>query len=108
MTFHLAKFALTHLDLTSLNDNDTSDAIAALAQRSSNQAGSCAAVCVWPERVADARRYALANVNIAAVANFPSGSQSLDSIYKEVATALNAGATEIDLVLPYKMLISGV
>lgn len=108
MTQELATFALTHLDLTSLNDNDTEETVVRLAQRAISDKGACAAVCVWPEFVKIARENLAQTVHVAAVANFPTGSHSLDAIYKEVTTALDAGASEIDLVLPYKMLIAGV
>lgn len=107
MERNTAIFALNCLDLTSLNDTDTTQDIINLTKRATTQEGNCAAVCVWPDFVATAKENLPVEVAVAAVTNFPGGSQSLDSIYKEVTTALNAGATEIDLVLPYKMLIAG-
>ena len=51
-----ARLALSCLDLTSLNTDDTSDTIATLCQRAQTPFGPVAAVCVWPRFVAQARR----------------------------------------------------
>ncbi len=50
-----ALLALQCLDLTSLNDADTSADITALCQRAQTPFGPVAAVCVWPRFVAQAR-----------------------------------------------------
>lgn len=71
-----ARQALTLMDLTSLNDDDTDAAIEALCQRAQTPVGSPAAVCVYPAFVVTARRaltaYRLNDVvKIATVTNFP-------------------------------------
>src|SRR5450756_80790 len=69
-----AQVALSCLDLTSLNDNDTEADIARLCLRAQSPFGPVAAVCVWPRLAAVARAQLPGNIAVAAVANFPQGS----------------------------------
>ena len=67
-----------------------------------------AAVCVWPEYVA--RCVELldgSDVGIATVVNFPKGNQQTGVVLDQTLTALSDGATEIDVVLPYRMFRNG-
>ena len=53
-----ARLALACLDLTTLNDGDTTAEVDALAARARGPFGPPAALCVWPRLAAFARRVA--------------------------------------------------
>lgn len=97
-----ARQALACLDLTSLNDTDTEAEIAALCQRAQGRFGPVAAVCVWPRRAAFARSQLPAHIRVAAVANFPDGSSDVQRAVRDVQVIVQAGAQEVDVVLPFR------
>lgn len=101
-----AELALACLDLTSLNDADTEADIARLCMRAHSPHGKPAAVCVWPRLAAVARREAPAEVAVAAVANFPDGSLDTMRVTREVGQIVQAGAQEVDVVLPWRALLA--
>lgn len=89
------------LDLTSLNDDDTPDTIAALCRRAVTPFGKVAAVCVWPRFVAQAHELLSGTgVRVATVVNFPHGTGSPREVEPEIERAVDAGADEIDMVRP--------
>jgi deoxyribose-phosphate aldolase len=106
-----AKLAVKLMDLTSLNDNDTSASIAALINSINPLLGTPAAVCVYSYFIGDAKTGLaarnLAYVKVATVTNFPSGDNALADVINETQGAVAQGADEIDLVIPYKALIKG-
>jgi len=102
-----ARMALACLDLTSLGDDDTQADIAQLCRRAQGPCGPVAAVCVWPRFAAAARGLLPARIAVAAVVNFPDGSTDLARVLRETAQVVQAGAQEIDLVLPYTTLMDG-
>src|SRR5574337_562629 len=104
----LAAYLLPLLDLTSLNDDDTSARIEALCLRARACAIQPAAVCVYPAHVAAARR-ALAGtaVKIASVVNFPDGGSDVARVTREIETVIAAGADEIDAVLSWAAFVRG-
>lgn len=102
-----ARLALACLDLTTLNDSDDEATVAALAARARGPFGAPAALCVWPRLAAFARREAPAGVAIAAVANFPHGGTDVDAAVRDAATVVDAGAQEVDVVLPWRALVAG-
>lgn len=102
-----ARLALRCLDLTSLNDADTEADIARLCQRALGPWGQPAAVCVWPRLAASARRQLPAGVAVAAVANFPDGSTDVARAVRDTQAIVQAGAQEVDVVLPYAALQAG-
>jgi deoxyribose-phosphate aldolase len=102
-----AVIALRCLDLTSLNDADDEAAIARLCQRAQGAHGAVAAVCVWPRFAALARRQLPASIRVAAVANFPGGGTDIDAALREVRQIVDAGAQEVDVVLPWRALQGG-
>lgn len=106
-TMDEARLALACLDLTTLNDADDETAVAALAARAHGPAGPPAALCVWPRLAAFARREAPAGVAIAAVANFPHGGTDVDAAVRDAAAIVDAGAQEIDVVLPWRAFAAG-
>lgn len=103
----VARIALACLDLTSLNDADTEAHIEPLCARASGPHGRVAAVCVWPRLARFARERVHASVAVAAVANFPDGSADVERARRDTAEIVQAGAQEVDVVLPYRALLAG-
>lgn len=107
----LARRVIALLDLTSLNDDDTSATIENLCQKALTPIGPVAAVCVYPRFVGLARRsldaLGCAQVQVATVCNFPSGTEPLADVLAQTQQALEEGANEIDVVYPYRALIDG-
>ena len=102
-----ARQALACLDLTSLNDADTEADIARLCQRADGPAGRVAALCVWPRLAAFARANLASGIAVAAVANFPDGSTDIQRALRDTRDIVDAGAQEVDVVLPYAALRAG-
>ena len=103
-----ARRTLPLLDLTSLNDDDDSAAIDRLCGRAVGSLVRVAAVCVWPQFIAQCREtLAGSGVRIATVANFPAGALDPAGAVAEVQAAVTAGADEVDLVLPYAAWLDG-
>ncbi|PMR74594.1 deoxyribose-phosphate aldolase [Billgrantia endophytica] len=104
--------ALTLMDLTSLNDDDTDARVRALCERAATPIGHPAAVCVLPAFIATARQ-ALAEQNlagrvkVATVTNFPHGNADVAIAAAETREAIAAGADEVDVVFPYRALMAG-
>ena len=103
----LARVALACLDLTSLNETDTEVQVAALCERAAGPHGPVAAVCVWPQLARFARDNAVATIAVAAVANFPDGSTDIERAVRDTGEIVQAGAQEVDMVLPYRALLAG-
>lgn len=104
---HSARTALACLDLTSLNDADTEADITTLCRRAQGRFGPVAAVCVWPRLAAFARAQLPAHIPVAAVANFPHGHTDVEAAVQDTLQIVQAGAQEVDVVLPYQALIAG-
>jgi deoxyribose-phosphate aldolase len=104
----VARRALACLDLTNLDEGCDEAAIAALCRRARTPHGDVAAVCIWPEFVALAKRE-LANtpIRIATVVNFPDGDNPMEDARAEAREALGDGADEIDFVVPWRMIAWG-
>lgn len=102
-----ARLALACLDLTSLGDKDTEADIAQLCRRAQGPCGPVAAVCVWPRFASTARALLPSGIAVAAVVNFPDGGTEVARALRETAQVVQAGAQEIDLVLPYTALMDG-
>lgn len=95
------------IDLTSLNHDDTDEKIIALCAAAQTKIGNVAAVCVYPQFVALAKKQlAATDINIATVVNFPEGNQSIDKVLTDIKQAIELGANEIDVVIPYSELRS--
>lgn len=112
----VAAKALSLLDLTSLNDDDTEQSIRQLCEqaRSIEADGTehrVAAICIYPRFIPFARQIldelALYDVRIATVANFPHGRSDIDSAVKETNACIAYGADEVDVVMPYQALLEG-
>ncbi|MDN3648662.1 deoxyribose-phosphate aldolase [Reinekea marina] len=106
-----ARKALSLMDLTSLNDNDTDAVIEALCQQAKTPEGHPAAVCVYPKFIKTAKSQLTAleldQVKIATVTNFPDGSDNIERAVNETIQAVKDGADEVDVVFPYRALIAG-
>jgi deoxyribose-phosphate aldolase len=102
-----ARIALGCLDLTSLNDADTEGDIVRLCERAHGRHGDVAAVCVWPRFAAFARARLPRSIAVAAVANFPDGGADVQRALRDTGTIVDAGAQEVDVVLPYRALMAG-
>lgn len=106
-----AKLALSLMDLTSLNDDDTDEKIIRLCQQAQSSVGAVAAVCVYPRFVPIARKtlqqLGYTQVRIATVTNFPHGGDDIAIALAETKAAIAYGADEVDVVLPYRALLQG-
>lgn len=104
----LARRCIGMLDLTELADHATDADAVALCRRSITVHGTVAAVCVWPRHVEiAAAELAGSGVRIATVVNFPSGDEAVPHVVDETERALDGGADEIDLVVPFHALLGG-
>jgi len=104
----VARRALALLDLTSLNERDTSADVEALCARALTPAGHVAAVCVHARFIPVALLALRGSaVKIATVANFPAGEPDADHAAREAGAAVDEGADEVDVVLPYRAYAAG-
>ncbi len=102
-----ARRLLACLALTSLNDARDDD-IAQLCAKAVTPHGSAGAVCSWPEFAGEmAARLADQAPSVAVVINYPHGEADAESVVREAATAVAAGARELDLVWPYRAWLAG-
>jgi deoxyribose-phosphate aldolase len=109
------RLAVSMVDLTTLEGQDTPGKVAQLAAKAvcpaptAPEIPSCAALCVYPARIPDAvRALAGSGVAVASVATgFPSGQTSLELKLEETRQAVAAGATEIDMVISRDAYLSG-
>ena len=106
--------AIAMIDLTTLEGADTPGKVRALAAKalrpdpSDPSCPSVAAVCVYPDLVADVRAVVGERLHVASVATaFPSGLSSLPVKLQDTADALAAGADEIDMVIDRGAFLSG-
>jgi deoxyribose-phosphate aldolase len=102
------RYLLSFIDLTSLNNDDTPADIEILCQKALNPIGRVKAICIYPQFISHARSILQGStIKIATVCNFPEGNKSLPAALTEVDNALNFGADEIDLVMPYREFLAG-
>ena len=96
------------LDLTTLNDDDTAETVQALCAKAVTPRGDVAAVCVLPAFIGVAKK-ALAGtgVKVAGVANFPAGDDDPFGAADETQFEVNAGADEVDVVVPWQAALDG-
>lgn len=101
-----ARRAISLVDLTNLGDDCDAAAIETLCRRA--RSAGTAAVCIWPDFVAQsARLLADDPVAVATVVNFPSGAERAFATRVLTERALADGADEIDVVLPFTAFVSG-
>ncbi|HEV2428199.1 MAG TPA: deoxyribose-phosphate aldolase, partial [Acidimicrobiales bacterium] len=107
--------AITMVDLTTLEGADTPGRVASLCAKAiapdatDDTVPSVAAVCVYPDLVAGAKRHLVgSSVAVASVATaFPSGRASLAVKLADVAEAVAAGADEVDMVIDRGAYLAG-
>lgn len=105
----LAKMLISMVDLTSLNDNDDETAIRHLCGQAHNNFQPVAAICVYPQFVMLAKEILkFAPIDIATVANFPSGDDNFSAVLADIDRSIEMGATEIDVVFPYQRYLHGM
>jgi deoxyribose-phosphate aldolase len=95
-------------DLTSLNESDDAASTRTLAVLARTAPERPAAVCIWATLIPVALE-ALQGIGtkVCAVANFPSGAAAPEAAAAETAAAVAAGATEVDVVFPYRAMLAG-
>ncbi len=104
----LARRALALLDLTDLADTCTEGAIDTLVAAARGPAGPVAAVCLWPQFVKQAKAaLGSSGVKVATVINFPAGGDDIERAVEDTGEALDDGADEIDLVMPWRAFLRG-
>lgn len=101
-----AKLMLSCLDLTSLHDNDTDDTIKEFCKLADTPYGMPAALCVYSRFVPVVKREC-PEIKTATVINFPQGVCNIKILEDEIPAAIERGADELDVVLPYKALLDG-
>jgi deoxyribose-phosphate aldolase len=106
--------AITMVDLTTLEGQDTPGKVRALANKalrpdpSDPSCPSVAAVCVYGDLVSAVKEIVGDKVNVAAVATaFPSGRAALDVKLADTRDAVEAGADEIDMVIDRGAFLAG-
>jgi deoxyribose-phosphate aldolase len=105
---NLSRQLLSLIDLTSLNETDTVATIVTLCQKALMSQPHVAAVCVYPQFVKEAvTQLAGCPVKVATVANFPHGTDSLETVLRSIEQSIHDGADEIDVVFPYQAYLAG-
>jgi deoxyribose-phosphate aldolase len=96
------------VDLTSLTGEETAQDIARLCAQAKTPAGPVAAVCVYGRYVTRAvAALEGTGIPVAAVANFPEGDLDADRAVRETEQAVQDGAREVDVVLPWRAFLAG-
>jgi deoxyribose-phosphate aldolase len=104
----IAKRALSCLDLTDLSDDCAAVDIRQLCKKAVTPYGKVAAICIWPKFISDAVGLLKdSGVKIATVVNFPQGDHAIGGVLDMTEQAVKDGADEIDMVIPWKLLLEG-
>ena len=113
-TIDVWKQGLSQIDLTTLNGEDTTAKVAAMAQKVNDftdefpEIPNVAAMCVYPALVETAKLTLTEPIGIAAVAaGFPASQTFPEIKVAESALAVKAGATEIDIVISIGKFLEG-
>ncbi len=108
------KLTVSMIDLTTLEGKDTPGKVSQMCQKARwpherHDIPSCAAVCVYPNLVPEAKRaLAGSTVKVASVATaFPSGLSPLPIKLDDVRRAVEFGADEIDMVIDRGAMLAG-
>jgi deoxyribose-phosphate aldolase len=110
----LARRALALLDLTNLAEKISPADMTALLSAVDGPGGPVAALCIPLRFVAQVRAaldirnmHGGAPVRVATVANFPGGDSDRETVVAEAIQAVQDGADEIDLVMPWRAFLAG-
>ncbi|KAK9764680.1 hypothetical protein K7432_007627 [Basidiobolus ranarum] len=104
-----ARLALSTLDFTSLNDNDSNETIMVLCKHALSSPEPVAAICVYAQFAGLVRKAFQENqyhANVATVVNFPHGTNSIEEVIAETKGCLD-DVDEVDLVWPFDKYIQG-
>jgi deoxyribose-phosphate aldolase len=103
-----ARRLMSLTDLTSLNESDDAASVRTLSLLARTAPVRPATVCVWARWIPVALE-ALQGTGtpVCAVANFPGGAAAPEAAAAETAAAVAAGATEVDVVFPYRAMLAG-
>lgn len=109
------KTAVSSLDLTTLEGNDTKDKVVEMTKKAIHPFGKensfphCAAVCVYPNLIKHVKKTIKGSkVKLASVATaFPSGQFPLKLKLEDVKYCIKEGADEIDMVISRGEFLSG-
>lgn len=108
------KQCLHQIDLTTLNGEDTTAKVAGMAQKVNDFAAhfpgipNVAAMCVYPALVETAKNTLTEPIGIASVAaGFPASQTFIEVKVAEAAMAVQAGASEIDIVISIGKFLEG-
>lgn len=103
--------ALGLLELHTGGHMGCEERIVSLCRRGVTSVGNVAGVCVMPRFVCLARttldRLQARDVKVIAQVNFPSGNGHRDTVVNDIRAALFSGADEIELLYPFRALLSG-
>ncbi|QYJ86025.1 deoxyribose-phosphate aldolase [Shewanella mesophila] len=103
--------ALQLMDLTTLSDSDTDEKIIELCQLAKTPAGNTAGICIYPRFIPIAKKQLRSqgtpNIRVVTVTNFPHGNDDVEIAVAETKAAVAYGADDVDVVFPYRALISG-
>ncbi|MDT8437555.1 MAG: deoxyribose-phosphate aldolase [Wenzhouxiangellaceae bacterium] len=104
-----ARRLLAILDLTRLEDDTDDQAVRALCRRALAAPVRPAAICVYRHFLAAATEElgSASSIKRATVANFPAGDPDPKLAALECEQAIDAGADEVDVVLPWRALAAG-
>lgn len=96
------------IDLTTLSEDDNDERVLSLCRQAITLHGPVAAVCIFPPFVKTAvATLRGTGIHVATVANFPTGDVKLIDVLERIAAAIQDGADEIDVVLPYRDFMAG-
>ncbi len=92
------------IDLTNLADVLNKEELIMFCQKSQTASYKVAALCVEKAYVEFCKNYLSSGIPIATVFNFPYGNEEVAKIQDDIAQSLNAGADELDIVIPLEQL----
>ncbi len=102
---NLASKILSFVDFTSLNDKSNHLAnIAYLCDLIIKNKVSVASICIYSEFIVAIKEHLenlALNIPITTVCNFPYGNQNTKTVIADINKAIDLGADEIDVVMPY-------
>lgn len=95
------------LDYTQLDEHASQDDVAQLCDTALQLPTEIAAICIYPKFVALVKEKVHAtNIKVATVINFPKGQDKQEKIIADTQFAVQQGADEIDIVLPYQLYLA--
>lgn len=94
------------IDYTRLKPEDSEQDILDFCEQ--RQAQAVAAICVYPRFIPTVKsQIENTAIKIASVVNFPDGCQPIETVQADILSAIELGADEIDVVMPYPRYLAG-